>query len=127
MDTRESGRKMVKTDIEGYEVEVVKRGRVEVVDLLVGTVRGLRGRRKLIGEALMSDPYTAIIDFQVKHAKDMDDLLDRFMRQLIRRGYRPRRWRARIGESLEDWNAVDEARYDFSELEVEHNVETQEV
>lgn len=118
---------MVKTDVEGYEVEVAKRGRVEVVELLVGTVRGLRGRRKLIGEALMSDPYTAIIDFQVKHATDLEDLLDRFLRQLIRRGYRPRRWRARLEGGLEDWTPVDESRYDLSELEVEHKVETQEV
>jgi hypothetical protein len=118
---------MTTTEIEAYQVEVDKRGRTQIVELLVGTVRGTRGRRNLVGEAVMSDPYTAIIEFQVKHAANLEDLLDRFIRQLLRRGYRPSRWRSRQGGLYGDWATVDESRFDLSELEAKHEVQTQEI
>ena len=124
---REGGRSMDKTEVEAFQVEVEKRGRVEMVDLFVGTVRGLRGRRKLVGEALMSDPYTPIINFHVKHAEDIDDLLHRFLTQLINRGYRPLRTRCSKAGQYEEWLAVSAEAYDLTDLNVKHSVETQEV
>ncbi len=114
-------------EVEGYEVEVEKFGERQRVYLFVGTVRGLRGRRKLVGEATMTSPYTAIINYQVKHAKDLDDLQDRFLRQLITRGYRPLRTRCQVKGHYQEWFKVDESRFDFSELELpKQKVETTE-
>ena len=103
-------------DIESYQVEVLKLGGSEVVELLVSTVRGARGRRKLLGEATLRDWRTPVIQFRVLHAKDLDDLRDRFIRQLIWRGYEPKRWRSRIGGKLLDWSEVDPGAYDVSEM-----------
>jgi hypothetical protein len=117
------------TDIAGYEVEIEKMGRARSVQLIIGTVKGLRGRRKLIGEATMSDVTAPIIHFQIKHAETVEVLFDTFLRQLIHRGYMPLRARSRkvgAGAWLE-WNNIDPSRFDLTDLGFTQNVDTREV
>lgn len=100
------------TKVEGFEFEVQRRGETESVNLVVSSVRGPRGKRKLLGEAFMRDPFTPVVHYRVKHAKDIDDLRDRFIRQLIKQGYRPLKARRQIEGRFEDWSAIDAEQYD---------------
>ncbi len=118
-----------KVDITAIHFEVDKRKTLYHTDLLISTIRGLRGRRKLYGEAILRDAMTPIIQIEVKHAKDMDDLYDRFLRQLIHRGFRPLRSRRRFkGDRLEGWSDIDLSGYDTSLIDHAYdNVEAMDV
>ncbi len=106
-----------KPEVEVYEVEANKRGLNVRLKMHVTMVRGLRGRRKLYGESRTYDTHTPEILFRVQHASDLDDLLGRFIRQLIHRGYRPLRSRAYQDGAYEDWVLVDPEKFDMSELD----------
>ena len=108
---------MNSASVDGYQVEVEKRGTTEIINLVVSTVRGARGRRKLLGEAFVRDPYTPVTYFRVKHAKDVQDLHDRFVRQLILQGFEPKRSRRQVDGRFEDWGAIDPTRFDLSVLD----------
>ncbi len=103
-------------EVDSFQVEIIKQGEPSLVDLLVSTIRGARGKRKLHGEAIVSDWCTPIIQFEVQHAKDIDDLRDRFIRQLVHRGYMPKRYRERVKGKLTDWREINPENYDFSPL-----------
>lgn len=105
-----------KPEVERYQVEVIKQGIQDMVEMLVTTTRGLRGRRKLYGQALTRTVHHPLIEFKVQHAKDLSDLRDRFIRQLIHRGYRPLRYRAQVEGYYQDWEPVDPEKYDMGEL-----------
>ena len=105
-----------KPEIERFQVEVIKHGNQDTVELLITTIRGLRGRRKLFGQALTRTVHHPVIEFKVQHAKDLDDLRDRFLKQLIHRGYKPLRYRARVEGYYQDWEVVDPEKYDMEEL-----------
>jgi len=104
-------------EFKSFQVEVIKLNGSETIELLISRVRGARGRRKLIGEATVGDCYNPIISFQVLHAQDMDDLRDRFMRQLVWRGYKPLRWRPRVEGKFLDWRPIDPGKYDIAAME----------
>jgi hypothetical protein len=105
------------TNVEGFEFEVERRGQSDTVNLVISTVRGPRGKRKLLGEAFMRDAFTPVMNYRVKHAKDIDDLRDRFLRQLIKQGYLPVRGRRQVDGRFEDWSGIDTSRFDISGLE----------
>ncbi len=105
------------TNVDGFEFEVERRGNTEMVNLVVSTTRGPRGKRKLLGEAFMRDAFTPVMQYRVKHAADIDDLRDRFIRQLIRQGFSPLRSRRQVDGKFEDWSGIDLANYDTSVLD----------
>lgn len=106
--------KSSKTDLQSYEVEIKRLDFSQIVALRVGTVRGARGRRKIYGEAFMRDPWNPWIHFRVQHAKDEDDLCDRFLTQLVHRGYVPLRARKNVAGVWEDWEPLELDRFDLT-------------
>ena len=106
-----------KTDIDGYEFEVERRSNTKRISLVVSSVRGVRGKRRLLGEAFARDPFTPVVNFRVQHAKDIPDLRDRFIRQLIRQGYRPLRYRQQVDGTFHEWTPVDHSQFDMSGLD----------
>lgn len=116
------------TNVDGFEFEVERRGHTEVVNLVVSSVRGPRGKRRLLGEAFMRDAFTPVMNYRVKHAADIDDLRSRFIRQLIQQGYLPLRARRQVEGRFEDWSAVDTSTFDISGLQAaQAPAETSEV
>lgn len=105
------------TDVDKFEIEVEKLGKVASIDLLVSTVRGARGRRKLFGEAFHRDAFTPVVYFKVLHATDIDDLYMRFIKQLIHRGFVPTRFRKSVSDRFQEWNPVDLSPFDMSDHE----------
>ncbi len=105
------------SDVDAYQIEVEKNGRYDVVELMIGTVRGPRGKRNLYGEAHMRDLYTPRIYFKVQHVQSLEELFDRFMTQLIHRGFTPLRFRESTKTYWGDWSYIDLSRYDTEDLE----------
>src|SRR5690606_12678799 len=65
----------------------------ESINLMLTVVRGPRGRRKLLGEAFTRQLYHPVIHFKVYDEGDPDALFQRFLQQLVHRGYRPIQFR----------------------------------
>jgi len=105
------------TEVDAYQVEIEKGGQREIAELLISTVRGQRGKRKLFGEAYLRDAYHPRIYFKVQHAQNIEELFDLFMTQLIHRGYTPMRFRESSGPYWGDWSHIDLEKYDTTDLE----------
>ena len=105
------------TELDGFQFEVERRGSTTRINLVVSSVRGIRGKRKLLGEAYMRDSFTPVLNFQVRYATTVEDLRDRFIRQLVKQGYLPTKFRRQVTGSFEDWVDVDHSRFDMSTLE----------
>ena len=54
-----------------------------------------RGRRRLFAETQCADPLQYIIQFVIRDATDLDGVLERFVRQLVHRGFAPIQYRQR--------------------------------
>lgn len=111
-----------KLTIKEIEVEVIRpfhhSSDAESINLMLTIVRGPRGRRKLLGEAFTRQVYHPIIHFKVYDEGEVDALFNRFLQQLIHRGYRPLQSRElSIEDRWSSWNDVDLAALDLSSLE----------
>ena len=100
--------------LRSYEVEIQRLDYVQKVALHVGTVRGARGRRKIYGEAFMRDPWNPWVHLKVQHAKDEDDLCDRFIAMIVHRGYVPLRARKDNDGVWGDCEALDLEKFDLT-------------
>jgi len=91
---------------------------IESINLMLTVVRGPRGRRKLLGEAFCRQVYNPIIHFKVYDEDDVGVLFQRFLQQLIHRGYRPQQYRElSLEDRWNEWRAVDLSTLDLSSLE----------
>ena len=76
----------------------------ERITLMLTVVRGARGRRKLLGEAFARTVYQPIIHFKVFDEESVESLFNRFLQQLIHRGYKPVQYRERdLDNRLSAW------------------------
>jgi hypothetical protein len=107
----------VQTKVDGFQFEITRRGEVDQVNLVVSSVRGIRGKRNILGEAFLRDCLTPVTNFRVRHAADIEDLKDRFVRQLIKQGYLPLKFRKQVEGEFEDWKKVDLTGFDLSVLD----------
>ncbi len=90
----------------------------ESINLMLTVVRGPRGRRKLLGEAFTRQVYHPIIHFKVFDENDVETLFNRFLQQLVHRGYRPVQFRELSQENRwGTWQPCDLSKVDLSSLE----------
>lgn len=111
----------LKLNLKEIEVECVRpfyQGTdTESINLMLTVVRGPRGRRKLLGEAFTRQIYHPIIHFKVYDEGDVEALVQRFMQQLIHRGYRPVQFRELSNENRwGNWQDCDLTALDLSPL-----------
>lgn len=91
---------------------------LERIRLMLTVVRGPRGRRKLLGEAFTRQVYHPIIHFKVFDDESVETLFNRFLGQLIHRGYRPVKFRELDREDRwGEWDDCDLSNFDLDELE----------
>ena len=77
-----------------FQLEAVKLGR-EVTFQVTVFEKKERGRRRLFAETQCADPLQYIIQFVIRDATDLDGVLERFVRQLVHRGFAPIQYRQR--------------------------------
>ena len=88
------------------------------ITLMLTVVRGARGRRKLLGEAFARTAYQPVIHFKVFDEQSVESLFNRFLQQLIHRGYRPVQYRERdLDDCLGVWKPCDLSALDSTDLE----------
>ena len=75
-----------------FQLESTKLGRSVVFQVTVFE-KVDRRRTRLFAETQCSDPYQFIIQFVIKDAESMEDIIQRFVEQLEHRGFRPDRYR----------------------------------
>ena len=75
-----------------FQLESTKLGRSVVFQVTVFE-KVDRRRTRLFAETQCSDPYQFIIQFVIKDAESMDELITRFIEQLAHRGFHPDRYR----------------------------------
>jgi len=111
-----------KLSLKEIEVECVRPyyhgSQAENINLMLTVVRGPRGRRKLLGEAFTRQVYHPIIHFKVFDEGDVNALFNRFLQQLVHRGYRPMQYRElSLEERWGSWQTCDLSGIDLSALE----------
>ncbi|NUN12648.1 MAG: hypothetical protein HUU55_03320 [Myxococcales bacterium] len=77
-----------------FQLEATKLGRDVVFQVTVLEKRERRGT-KLYAETECSDPYHFLIQFIIREAESFEEVLDKFKRQLVYRGFSPLRFRVR--------------------------------
>ncbi len=75
-----------------FQLESTKLGRGVVFQVTVFE-KVTKDDTSLFAETQCSDPYQFIIQFVIKDAQSMDELITRFVEQLAHRGFRPDRYR----------------------------------
>ena len=87
------------------------------ITLLLTVVRGARGRKKLLGEALARSIYQPIIHFKVFDEVSVESLFSRFLQQLVHRGYRPVQYRELdLDDHLSAWKPCNLDALDNTDL-----------
>ena len=89
-----------------FQLEATKMGRRVVFQVTVFE-KTERNRRKLFAETQCSDPLHFIIQFIIREAPDFEGLLDRFVRQLVHRGFVPVKFRIRDAGKWKEWEMID--------------------
>ena len=86
-----------------FQLEAIKLGR-EVIFLVTVFEKNERGRRRLFAETQCSDALQFLLQFVIRDAKDLDGVVERFVRQLVHRGFDPLQYRVQTETgSWEDW------------------------
>jgi len=85
-----------------FQLEASKLGRIVVFQVTVFE-RKERNKTRLFAETQCSDPLQYLIQFVIKDAPDMDGIIDRFVAQLVHRGFKPLRHRFRLEDT--SWDA----------------------
>lgn len=75
-----------------FQLEASKLGRNVVFQVTVFEKKE-RNRRRLFAETQCSDPLQYIIQFVIRDASDVDQVIERFVAQLLHRGFSPLRHR----------------------------------
>jgi hypothetical protein len=91
-----------------FQLEATKLGRTVTFQVTVFE-RKERGKSRLFAETQCSDPLQHLIQFVIRDAPDMDGIIDRFVAQLVHRGFRPVRHRARqeAVKKWDDWQDIE--------------------
>ena len=66
-----------------------------------------RNRRKLFAETQCSDPLHFIIQFIIREAPTFEVLLEKFVQQLVHRGFTPSRFRVRDEGKWQGWQPIE--------------------
>jgi hypothetical protein len=94
------------TEYNRFQLEAVKLGR-EVVFQVTVFEKTERNRTKLFAETQCSDPLHFVIQFIIREAPTFQALLEKFLKQLVHRGFTPIRFRIRDDRKWADWQALD--------------------
>lgn len=78
-----------------FQLEATKLGRTVTFQVTVFEKRERRGSR-LFAETQCYDPYNFMIHFIIRDAETFEGVLDRFIAQLLHRGFEPIRYRIRL-------------------------------
>ena len=91
-----------------FQLEASKLGRTVVFQVTVFE-RQDRGKRRLYAETECSDPLQHLIQFVIRDAPDVDGIIDRFVAQLVHRGFKPLRHRTRDeqAQTWSDWQLIE--------------------
>ena len=89
------------------QVAAEKNGRSVIFDLRVFE-RKIRKKRKLFAETQCSDTHHFIIQFFVKDADSVEEIIQRFCKQLAHRGFEPVRLR-HLKRGWGPWEALSAA------------------
>lgn len=90
-----------------FELESLKLGRDVLFQVTVFEKKE-RGRRRLFAETQCSDPLQYMVQFVIRDAPDIDGIINRFVEQLVHRGYNPSRYR--LGQdngTWEEWTEIE--------------------
>lgn len=85
-----------------FQLEASKLGRGVVFQVTV-FAKVVRRRTRLFAETQCSDPYQFVIQFIIKDAESVDEVIDRFIAQLRHRGFDPERYRVQGDDAWGDW------------------------
>jgi hypothetical protein len=109
-----------------FQLEATKLGRDVVFQVTVFEKRERRGTR-LYAETQCSDPYHYIIQFIIREAQSFDEVVTKFERLLLHRGFTPLRFRVfgtderfNVQKWLE-WQIIDPTNLPVEEDETQTN------
>ena len=85
-----------------FQLNATKLGRSVVFQVTVFE-KVVRRKTRLFAETQCSDPYQFIIQFVIRDAESMEEIIDRFTQQLRHRGFEPERYRVWNGSSWQGW------------------------
>lgn len=88
-----------------FQLEATKLGRNIVFQVTVFQRVDSKNKR-LFAETQCSDPLHYIIQFVLRDAEDVDEILGKFRRQLLHRGFTPLRYRLRDGQVWREWQGI---------------------
>lgn len=88
-----------------FQLEATKLARTVVFQVTVFS-RVDRARTRLYAETQCSDPLHFLLQFVVRDAPDFPTLLQKFLAELVHRGFEPSRFRLREGSAWADWQPV---------------------
>ncbi len=89
-----------------FQLEATKLGRTVVFQVTVFE-KTERNRRKLFAETQCSDPLHFIIQFIIREAPTFEVLLEKFVQQLLHRGFAPARYRVRGDGKWQPWSPIE--------------------
>lgn len=91
-----------------FQLEASKLGRTVVFQVTVFE-RKDRGKTRLFAETECSDPLQHLIQFVIRDAPDVDGIIDRFVAQLVHRGFKPLRHRGRNegAQTWDEWEQIE--------------------
>ncbi len=88
-----------------FQLEATKLGRNVVFQITVFE-KTERNRTKLFAETQCSDPLHFIIQFIIRDATSFDNLIEKFVQQLIHRGFSPVQYRIRGDGKWQTWTPI---------------------
>ncbi len=89
-----------------FQLEATKLGRV-VVFQVTAFEKTERNRRKLFAETQCSDPLHFIIQFIIREAPTFEVLMEKFVNQLLHRGFTPVKFRVRGEGKWQEWRPIE--------------------
>ena len=89
-----------------FQLEAAKLGRSVVFQVTVFE-KTERNRGKLFAETQCSDPLHYIIQFIIREAASFDVLLEKFVQQLVHRGFTPIKYRVRGEGKWQEWQPIE--------------------
>ena len=89
-----------------FQLEATKLGRVVVFQVTVFE-KTERNRRKLFAETQCSDPLHFIIQFIIREAPTFENLMEKFVNQLLHRGFTPVKYRVRGDGKWQEWKPIE--------------------
>jgi hypothetical protein len=89
-----------------FQLEASKLGRSVVFQVTVFE-KSERNRTKLFAETQCSDPLHFIIQFIIRDAENFEKLLEKFVQQLMHRGFAPEKYRIRGEGKWQEWIPIE--------------------